>query len=436
MPQNDNLYGHGSLHFHLLACTFRSDRRAEKLNDGARRRLNQLTGMIQKQQRAEERRGDRVINKVKRSIQEIEAYKVLLGDDYKVDNFATLQWGQSKEGKGARLSSTKVMDSSQSSRGEEIDTEGMPEMSNNSHESSPKSQQEDISTQRLPHLECIRPGRSSLEGIYTQGMSEGSQQNTMYTPGMSRVGGMYTQGKSEGSQQNTMYTPGMSRVGGMYTQGKSEGSQQNTINTPGMSRVGGMYTRGKSEGSQQNTMYTPGMSRVGGMYTQGKSEGANQDTMHTQRSTSITTRINDLHIGPKVDTPRSLGLYHPRRSQVKRINQNPSRRSQMSCSEVKMENTPERSNRSNISNTISNFPDISQRLTKGGLATDKSKNPQRSDIENKEADTARSQSKYSDRAARSRRRLVESKLYHSGFSRRVMQKEVKFIVKHSIFNTI
>lgn len=99
MPQcmnfknKDNPYGKGSLHAELLESSFRTRRRAAKINEGENSRLQLFTNILQRHKDSENGRNDRVMGRVRKTLEEMEAYKRLLRDSYKTENLMTLQWG-------------------------------------------------------------------------------------------------------------------------------------------------------------------------------------------------------------------------------------------------------------------------------------------------------------------------------------------------------
>ena len=92
---SDVPYGKGSLHSELIEATFRTRRRAKKINDGETGRLRVFREMMDRHQHAEEERKSRVIAKFRKSIEEMEAYKKVL-DSYRADNFVTMRRGFKK----------------------------------------------------------------------------------------------------------------------------------------------------------------------------------------------------------------------------------------------------------------------------------------------------------------------------------------------------
>ena len=98
MPQctqpriRDQPYGKGSLHAELLESTFSTRRRASRFNLGEATRLLSVTKLIDRNRNIEEERNSRVIARMRRTLEEIEAYKHVL-DSYKSDKLQSLKFG-------------------------------------------------------------------------------------------------------------------------------------------------------------------------------------------------------------------------------------------------------------------------------------------------------------------------------------------------------
>ena len=98
MPQcanrraTDVPYGKGSIPSELLEATFRTRKRAQKINEGEEQRCRVYTDMLEKHHKAQELRNAKVVARVQHSLKELEAYKDVL-HSYRANKFMTLEWG-------------------------------------------------------------------------------------------------------------------------------------------------------------------------------------------------------------------------------------------------------------------------------------------------------------------------------------------------------
>ena len=98
MPQctnrraSDNPYGKGSIPNELQEVTFRTRRRAAKINESEDHRRKVYTKMLEKHHNAQTERNAKVVARVRHSLKELEAYRDVL-QSYRANKFTTLQWG-------------------------------------------------------------------------------------------------------------------------------------------------------------------------------------------------------------------------------------------------------------------------------------------------------------------------------------------------------
>ena len=85
-------YGKGSRSGDSLDAIFRHRRRAAKINEAEKYRCGLTKYMIDKNQRSQEDRNGKVMGRLRKSIEEINAYQQVL-ESYRADNFQTMRWG-------------------------------------------------------------------------------------------------------------------------------------------------------------------------------------------------------------------------------------------------------------------------------------------------------------------------------------------------------
>ena len=85
-------YGKGSVHGQTLEASFRHWRRAMKINEAENHRCYLTTSILEKHYKAADNRKERVIQRLRQTLEELEAYKKVL-QSYRVSNFGTLRWG-------------------------------------------------------------------------------------------------------------------------------------------------------------------------------------------------------------------------------------------------------------------------------------------------------------------------------------------------------
>ncbi|ELT90402.1 hypothetical protein CAPTEDRAFT_202279 [Capitella teleta] len=89
----DLLFGKGSMYTNMLDTAYKARVRATIINEGERSRLRLYHKTLEKHQRVEDARRSRVLDKLRRRVQEMDAYQEVLQDNFKVDQFHCLQFG-------------------------------------------------------------------------------------------------------------------------------------------------------------------------------------------------------------------------------------------------------------------------------------------------------------------------------------------------------
>ncbi|XP_013384815.1 uncharacterized protein LOC106154847 [Lingula anatina] len=98
--------GKGSVFNSVLDISFAARRRAEKLNEGEAEKFKMVNKVMEKYQHSQEVINNRAIERINKSLREMEAYKRVLQSDYRANHFDTLKLGykpgQSKTPENAR----------------------------------------------------------------------------------------------------------------------------------------------------------------------------------------------------------------------------------------------------------------------------------------------------------------------------------------------
>ena len=89
----DLLVGKGSLYTNMLETSDRARVRATIINEGERSRLKLYHKTLEKHQRVEDVRRERVLANTRRRVQELDAYQSVLEHRFKADQFQCLQFG-------------------------------------------------------------------------------------------------------------------------------------------------------------------------------------------------------------------------------------------------------------------------------------------------------------------------------------------------------
>ncbi|KAK2144285.1 hypothetical protein LSH36_771g00016 [Paralvinella palmiformis] len=85
-------YGKGSVHAQTLEASFRHWRRAVRINEAENYKHYMATSVMEKHHKAAENRKEMIIQRLRRTLEELEAYKKVL-ESYRASNLRTLQWG-------------------------------------------------------------------------------------------------------------------------------------------------------------------------------------------------------------------------------------------------------------------------------------------------------------------------------------------------------
>ena len=89
---NDVPYGRGSIHAQTLEASFRHWRRAIRINEAENYKYHLAASILEKHHKASENRKQRIIQRLRQTLDELEAYKKVL-ESYRASKLRTLHWG-------------------------------------------------------------------------------------------------------------------------------------------------------------------------------------------------------------------------------------------------------------------------------------------------------------------------------------------------------
>lgn len=89
----DTLVGKGSLYTSMLDTSYRARVRATIINEAERSRLRLYHKMLEKHQRVENARKARILDGMRRNIEELKAYQKILSENFRAECFKSLKFG-------------------------------------------------------------------------------------------------------------------------------------------------------------------------------------------------------------------------------------------------------------------------------------------------------------------------------------------------------
>ncbi|KAL8609860.1 hypothetical protein ACOMHN_020695 [Nucella lapillus] len=88
---NNTPVGQGTVHNAMLKISAATRDRAKKANEGEQLRLGKVTRVMDRHQRIADNAQNRVLQRLQKDLKELQAFQIVLRDQYNVNNFRTLK---------------------------------------------------------------------------------------------------------------------------------------------------------------------------------------------------------------------------------------------------------------------------------------------------------------------------------------------------------